>query len=62
MAETPTPPGNPWEMVWFIGGILLVLFAIWWVRGGPRLAQQNGEGLFLSPTTPLQNNQPAPQQ
>jgi hypothetical protein len=60
MAEAPSPE-NPWEIFWFIGGILLVLFVLWWVRGGPEQAKMSGQGLFISPTAPLQNNSAIPQ-
>jgi hypothetical protein len=49
------PPENPWEIVFFVGGILLVLFVLWWARGGPKEAM-SGQGFFVSPTVPLPSN------
>ena len=42
---------SPYEMVWFVGGILAVLIALWWVQGGPERADLRG--IFLAPPPPL---------
>ena len=43
--------GSPYEMVWFVVGILAVLIALWWVQGGPEKADLRG--IFLAPLPPL---------
>lgn len=40
------PAGNPFTPIFFIIGLLVVLAAIWWVRGGPNQQADSG-----TPTT-----------
>ncbi|MDP4020690.1 MAG: hypothetical protein Q8P58_01425 [Candidatus Adlerbacteria bacterium] len=44
-------PESPYEIVWFVGGILAVLIALWWVQGGPERADLRG--IFLAPPPPI---------
>jgi len=43
--------GSPYEMLWFVGGILALLIALWWVQGGPEKADLRG--IFLAPPPPI---------
>jgi hypothetical protein len=49
MAEAPKE--SPYEIVWFVVGILGVLIALWWVQGGPGKADLRG--IFLAPPPPV---------
>jgi hypothetical protein len=42
---------DPMHDVFFIGGILVVAIALWFVSGGPERADLRG--IFLSPPTPI---------
>jgi hypothetical protein len=39
------------ETVIFLVGLLAVLGALWWIRGGPTL--DTGEGIFVAPLPPV---------
>lgn len=57
MADENHGGGNIPETVTFIVGLLIILFALWWVRGGP--GQAGGlRGIFLNSPPPLGNGQP----
>lgn len=52
MADEPSS-GSPWEIVLFVGAILLVLVILWYRNGGPDKADLRG--LFLAPPAPIGN-------
>ncbi|MDO8518045.1 MAG: hypothetical protein Q7S26_02025 [bacterium] len=63
MAEAPSAPpsGHPYEVALFLAVILLVLGALWWVRGGPQ--HTSIQSMFLqgqSATSTAQQNVPQP--
>lgn len=47
------PSTSPWEPVVLILGIIIVLLALIWARGG--LNNINTEGFFVAPPVPSQN-------
>ncbi|OGC86424.1 hypothetical protein A2949_03100 [Candidatus Adlerbacteria bacterium RIFCSPLOWO2_01_FULL_54_21b] len=50
MADEPES-GGPYEIILFVGGILLVLVLLWYQNGGPDKADLRG--LFLAPPMPV---------
>lgn len=50
MAEDHT--SGPYEVVWLVVGILVVLIVLWWVRGGPERA--NLRSIFLNTPPPTE--------
>jgi hypothetical protein len=42
---------DPMQDVYFVGGILLILIAVWFFSGGPERADLRG--IFLAPPEPL---------
>ena len=50
MADEPES-GGPYEIILFVGGILLVLVLLWYYNGGPDKADLRG--LFLAPPMPV---------
>ncbi|MSR70594.1 hypothetical protein EXS62_00975 [Candidatus Kaiserbacteria bacterium] len=50
MADEPAPGGH-YDILFFVGGILLVLVALWYYNGGPQKADLRG--LFLAPPAPV---------
>ncbi len=42
---------SPYELVWFVVGILAILIALWWMNGGPE--KTDLRGIFLAPPPPV---------
>ncbi len=45
------PSGGHYDILWYVGGILLVLVVLWFHNGGPN--KTDLRGLFLAPPAPL---------
>lgn len=45
------PQGGHYDILFFVGGILVVLVALWYYNGGPDKADLRG--IFLAPPPPL---------
>jgi hypothetical protein len=54
MADDKAPAGNPYEPVFFLLGILAVLFALWWMRGASYSGESN---ILVAPPVPLEDTQ-----
>lgn len=52
MADDHKDEGGIPETLIFLVGLLAVLGALWWVRGGPALNGE-GEGIFIAPLPPV---------
>jgi hypothetical protein len=48
-------PGSPWEPVWWVVGLLVVIAIVWYANGGP--ARSDLRGIFITPPPPVGTGQ-----